>query len=66
MNMLNIESSLSACLDAAIEAHRGGYAHGMPGVIRGIEAALEALDDVVWGEEAESVFPDISFDGEQE
>lgn len=59
--MLNLETSLTACLDAAIEAHRGGYAQGMPGVIRGIEAALEALDDVSWGE-ADSVFPELSME----
>ena len=64
--MLNLETSLSACLDAAIEAHWGGYAQGMPGVIRGIEAALDALDDVMWGDEADSVFPDISMECENE
>ena len=52
--VFNIESSLQSVLQAAKEAHEGGYATGMDTVADKIDEALEALENVTWGE---SLFP---------
>lgn len=48
--MTPVENNLEMALRAACEAHLSGYAHGMEHVVRHIEDAMSALDDVVWGD----------------
>lgn len=54
MVVFNIENSLQGALQAAKEAHEGGYATGLDVVAERIDEALEALLNVTWGE---SMFP---------
>lgn len=61
--MLNLETTLGAALEAAKEAHHGGYANGMQDVLEHIEEAIEAIGEVFWGDLEDSVFPDIEEEG---
>jgi hypothetical protein len=57
--VFNVEASLTSALQAAREAHEGGYVNGMEEVTEHIEEALEALQNVTWGD---NMFPEIDED----
>lgn len=56
---MNLETTISQALHAALEAHHSDYCQGMWPVVEALSAALDALDGVSWGIEEEH--PDIEY-----